>query len=191
MACVAFSQQSEALIQAFSQSYAKETVGQYEEAINSLRPFLHSRSYETNLRFGWLYYLKEDYTQSAKHYSRAIKIMPLAIEAKLGYVLPESAMGNWNKVTNTYKDILQIDPKNSLVNYRIGLIYYNQGDFNKAYHHLELVINLYPFDYDTVILFAWINLKMGKISQGKALFHRALMIYPGSESAREGLNLLH
>ncbi|MFN4299591.1 MAG: tetratricopeptide repeat protein [Thermaurantimonas sp.] len=41
-------------------------------------------------------------------------------------------MGKWDTVLEIYQKILLIDPNNSLVYYRVGLIYYNKGNYNKA-----------------------------------------------------------
>lgn len=183
-------QNGSSLIQAFSTSYDQEAEGNYDEAIAPLKSLYRENSYELNLRLGWLYYLKGDYIQSKNFYAKAMTAMPYAIEAKLGYVLPEAAMGNWNRVVEVYEEILKIDPKNTLVNYRLGAIYYERKEYEKAYKYTELVVNLYPFDYDSVVLLAWINLQTGNTSRAKALFHKALMVYPESDSAKEGLKLI-
>jgi hypothetical protein len=48
-------------------------------------------------------------------------------------------------------------------------------------------VNLYPFDYDGTIMFAWTNLKILKLREAKLLFQKALLIKPGDSSALEGL----
>jgi tetratricopeptide (TPR) repeat protein len=174
----------------FKASYELEAAAKYDQAIAALEQVYDENSYEINLRLGWLNYLGGDYPASQQYYSKAINLLPYAIEAKLGYVLPVSALGNWNEVVKVYESILVIDPQNTLTNYRLGLIYYERGEFEKAFSYVEKVVNLYPFDYDSVVLFAWINLKMSDFRKAKVLFSKSLLIVPGNESAMAGLKLI-
>lgn len=174
----------------FEQSYSLEEEGKYEEAIEVLTSEFVDESYEFNIRFGWLYYNLGDYPNSKKFYKKAMELLPYSQQAKLGYVLPLAGLGEWQEVMSIYKKILETDPKNTLVNYRLGAIYYNLKDFQLAYNHLEEVINLYPNDYDSNLLFAWTNFQMGKLKEAKVLFNKVLLIKPGDESAKEGLSLI-
>ena len=53
-----------------------------------------------------------------------------------------------------------------------------------------LAVNLYPFDYDSVIMLAWTNFQLNKFREAKVLFNKSLLIRPGDESALEGLGLM-
>ncbi len=143
-----------------------------------------------NLRLGWLNYMGGAFTESAAFYQKAIRLMPLSTEARLGLVLPLSALGNWEQVIAQYNEILKYDPANSTVNYRLGAIYYNRAEYRTAFRYLEKVVNHYPFDYDSLLLFAWTNLKMGKLQEAKVLFNNTLLYKPDDESAKEGLGLI-
>jgi len=178
------------LAQAFKESYASETINNYETAVKALENVYVPTSYELNLRLGWLHYLKGDYPISLKYYQKARKLLPYSFEAKLGYVLPLVAMGNWDEVITVYEKIIEADPQNTLVNYRLGAIYYERKEYKKAHQYTEKVVNLYPFDADSVILFAWINLKMARSKEAEVLFNKALLILPDNASAIEGLKLL-
>jgi tetratricopeptide (TPR) repeat protein len=180
----------EALESAFKSSYIAEKEENYQLAAHSLEAVYAPESYELNLRLGWLHYLQGELIKSADFYKKAITLLPYSIEAKLGYVLPISTMGNWNEVVMTYESILAQDPQNTLVNYRMGSIWYKRKDYQKAYQYLERVVNLYPFDYDSVILLAWTNYQSGKLREAKVLFEKAMLINPGDQSAREGLSLI-
>jgi tetratricopeptide (TPR) repeat protein len=116
--------------------------------------------------------------------------MPYAIEAKLGYVLPVSAMGNWDEVVKTYEKILEIDPQNSLVNYRMGAIFYERKLYEKAFNYCEKTVNQYPFDFDSVILLAWIHYQMGNLREAEVLFKKSMLIKPNNSSAEQGLSLI-
>ena len=184
------SAQDNSLNNAFAQSYAYEKSSEYSKAVDVLKKVYNANSYELNLRLGWLSYSAGNFTESTAYYSKAITLMPGSVEAKLGIVMPLAAAGKWDDVIKQYNDILTVDPKNSTANYRLGGIYYTRGEYSTAYKYLEKGVNMYPFDYDFVVLFAWTNLKLGKNKEAKLYFERALLNRPDDSSAKEGLGLI-
>jgi len=128
----AFSQNENKLQKAFDVSYQLEKDGEYSEAIKQLKDVYDEDSYEINLRLGWLHYLSGLFSESTPYYQKCIQLRPLSIEARLGIVNPSAAMGNWTQVENTYNDILAMDPENTTVNYRLGVIYYGKGEYKIA-----------------------------------------------------------
>lgn len=187
---VLFAQDYPALQQAFETSYTLENNGEYNHAIEALRAVYDEDSYAVNLRLGWLTYFSGSFTESTAYYQRAIALMPMSVEARLGYALPASALGNWDLVIKKYEEILQIDPNHSVTNYRLASIYHSRQDYQRAYQYLEKVANHYPFDYDIAILYAWTNFHLGKLREAKVLFNKTLLIRPGDSSALEGLKLI-
>lgn len=183
-------QSSGDLRSAFKDSYSYEKKGQFNKAVDKLLGQYDPKSYEMNIRLGWLYYNNKQYTESMQYYQTAINLMPYSIEAKLGYVLPLAASEDWAKVVEQYNAILSIDPQNTTANYRLGLINYYKPDYSLAYKYFEKVVNLYPFDYDSMLMFAWTNLKMEKYREAELLFNKVLLIKPDDESALEGLSLV-
>ena len=183
-------QNYDALISAFQQSYLNEASGDYHKAIENLRSVHKEDSYEINLRLGYLCYLSGRFTESVAYYSKAVELMPLSVEARLGIVLPASAMGNWSQVIRHYEKILEITPNYSIVLHRLGLIYYGKNDFSSAERYFEKVVNLFPFDYDALTMLAWTKLRLNKTREAKVLFYKALMHTPTGSSAVEGLDLL-
>jgi tetratricopeptide (TPR) repeat protein len=175
---------------AFSKGYELEYAGKYEEAITQLKSVYNEKEYSHNIRLGYLFYEAKNYTESEKYYAKATALMPFAVEAKLGYVLPLAALGNWNKVKSVYEEILKIDPQNSIANYRLGTMYYYAKDYAKASTYLEKVVNLYPFSYDGLLMMAWTDLKLAKYNDAKILFNRVLLLSPSDASAAEGLKLI-
>ncbi|MGC8866204.1 MAG: tetratricopeptide repeat protein [Bacteroidales bacterium] len=182
--------QQNRLQEAFSQSYKQEETKDYKKAIATLTQVYEEKNYYINLRLGWLCYLAGDQTRAVGYYQKAIQLMPLSIEARLGIAYPLSVLGNWNQIISYYMEILKIDPNHSLTNYRLGSIYYNRGEYDKARRYIEKVVNFYPFDYDSLLLLAWIQLKQGHYSEAKALFQTVLLNRPGDESALSGLGLI-
>ncbi len=65
-------------------------------------------------------------------------------------------MGNWDQIIEQYNTILKVDPKNTIVNYRLGVIYYERKQYDKAEKYLKKVIDLYPFDHDTLLMLGWV-----------------------------------
>jgi tetratricopeptide (TPR) repeat protein len=187
---LSIAQDQEKLSAAFSASYAKEKEGKYDDAIKVLKAFYDANSYEVNLRLGWLTYLQGQFNESLGYYNKAVDIMPYAIEPRLGVVLPLSAQGNWDMVITQYNKILVIDPNNTLILYRMGLISYDKKDYKQAYQYFEKVVNLYPWDYQSLLMLAWSNLKLGKTREAKILFYKVLLYYPGDVSSKEGLSLI-
>ena len=176
--------------EAFRKSYDLETDGGYAEAIKALKGVYNEQDYIINLRLGWLNYENGNFTESVAYYKKAIQLKPYSVEPKFGLAYPASAMGNWNIVTDQYNEILKIDPENTVANYKLGMIKYSNQQYDEAYKHFEKVVNLYPFDYDSLIMFAWTNLKLGKIREAEVLFKQCLLYNPGDESATQGLEAI-
>lgn len=178
------------LQKAFKESYAYEKNQQYSNAISVLKNVYADNVYEINLRLGWLYYLNKQYDESVYYYQKAIDLMPYCIEAKFGIAYPYSAQEKWDKVAEQHTAILSIDPQNTIANYRLGLYYYYKADYTNAHKLFEKVVNLYPFDYSSVLMLAWTNFQLGKSKEAELLLNRVLLMSPDDKSALEGLDLL-
>lgn len=172
--------------QAFSKSYAFEYNTDYAKAIAALTE-LNADDYQINLRLGWLHYLNKDYIKSELHYKKAIGHEPSSLEARFGLVLPLSALGNWNSVLAVYLEVLKLDPNNTIANYRTASIYFNRKDYTNARMHLQRVIKLYPFDYDSNLLYGKILVAENKNAEAKKYFIKALEYNPQSEEASQAL----
>jgi tetratricopeptide (TPR) repeat protein len=175
---------------AFRTSYALENSGDYKSAVNTLKSVYDDSSYELNLRLGWLSFKSGEFKESEAYYRKAVTLRPYGIEARLGLVFPLSSMGNWTQVNAVYEEILAIDPNNTLANYRYGLIAYGKQEYAKADKLFSKVVNLYPFDYDSLIMLAWTRFKLGNSLEAKALFQKVLLYSPDDASALEGLSLI-
>lgn len=180
----------EKLQAAFKSSYANEKNGEYSKAIKDLKDVYNENSYEINLRLGWLNYAAGNFTESMTYYQKAIQLQPMSEEAKMGYVLPASSVGNWDSVLKQYLDILKINSYNTTVLYKVGLIYYGKAQYSQALPYFEKVVNLYPFSYDGLLMYAWTNLKLTKYNEAKLLFNKVLLLSPTDASAKEGLSLI-
>lgn len=186
----AYAQDYKAMQDAFSNSYTLENAGKYTAAIEVLEKHFEASSYEMNLRLGWLHYLTGQHVEALSYYQKSMQLMPLSVEARLGYVYPASALGNWDQVIAKYLEILKIDPAHYLATYRLGGIYYERKEYASAFRYYEKLVNWYPFDYDALHMFAWTNYQMGKLREAKVLFYKALLNRPNDASCMEGLGLI-
>jgi tetratricopeptide (TPR) repeat protein len=183
--------QDQKLVQdAFVKSYGLETAKKQNEAIDVLKSLNNSENYPTQLRLAWLYYSSKRYDESVATYKKAAELMPASIEALLGIVNPLAVQKKWNEVEQVYLSILKIDPKNSQTNFRLGQIYYNRKEYAKADKYFSTSLNLYPFDYDSMLMSGWNCYFLGKYSEAKELFNRVLLYSPSDASAKEGLGLI-
>lgn len=185
---ISYAQQD--VIKAFEESYKLEKEGKHKEALDALKKVYRENSYEINLRCGWLAYLSGQFTESIAYYNNAINKLPMSVEARLGLVLPLSAMGNWNQIIDQYNKILDVDPQHTLVNYRMGVIFYERKQYDKAEKYLKKVVNLYPFDHDSLLMLAWVKLRQGDYNQARLLFNKVLLSNPADASAKEGLSIV-
>ncbi len=182
-----YSQNINDIINAFGESYSYEKEGNYSEALKSLKKVYLDNSYEINLRLGWLDYMAGSYTESVTYYNKALSLMPYSEEARFGLILPKLALGKTSEVITLYKQIIENSPNNTQANYRLGLIYYEQKEYMTAFNYFQKVVQLYPFDYDSLLMLAWTQLKLGRNRDAKVLFQKVLMYSPSDASALEGL----
>ena len=188
--CAASTLAQDKVTAAFAKSMEWENAADYTKAISSLKEVYDEQSYEMNLRLGWLHYEAAQHVESLSYYEKAIRLKPYSIEAKLGYVYPASALGNWTTVVEQYKKVLEIDPQNSTANYRMGYIEYYNKRYSNAYKYFEKLVNLYPFWYYGLLMLALTNFQFGKTREAKVLFTKVLMYSPNDVSAMEGLSYI-
>ena len=182
--------QDKTLMNAFSQSYDYEAIKKYDAAISSLNTVYNATSYEINLRLGWLNYAAGKNKESVSFYQKAISLMPAASEPLWAIINPLTKLENWNEVEKTYLSILKLDSKNSTANYNLGLIYYYRKDYLNEKKYFDISLNLYPFDYNNMLMSAWTNYFLGNKNEAKTLFNKVLLYSPNDKSALEGLGLI-
>lgn len=187
---VNYAQEFTKKMDAFQKSYTEEAKKEYPAAINSLKSVYDEKSYEINLRLGWLNYLAGNHNESKTYYTRAVWLMPYAVEAKMGLVYPLAALGNMSEVIAQYEKILEITPNYSIALFRLGLIYYEKGDYDKALNYFDKVVNMWPFDYDALVMLGWTYFRLNNVREARVLFQKALLHTPDGKSALEGLSLL-
>lgn len=184
------SQEYDVIVEAFKSSYEHENSGDFTEAAKDILDVYAHDSYEMNLRLGWLNYEVGKFSESEKYYQVAVNLMPYSIEARLGLIFPKSVMGKWNEVIQIYKNILDNFPDDPYINYKLGLVYYERQQFDLALDCFRKVVELWPFDYDGLLMYAHTHAKLGKIREARVLYYKVLMASPEDTDALNGLNTI-
>lgn len=182
--------QDKAVMNAFSQSYDFEAIQKYDAAIASLNTVYNASSYEMNLRLGWLNYSAGKHKESVAFYQKAIALMPASEEALWAVINPLTKLENWNEIEKNYLAILKLDAKNSTANYNLGLIYYYRKDYVNAKKYFDISLNLYPFNYNNMLMSAWASYFLGNKNDAITLFNKTLLYSPNDKSALEGLSMI-
>lgn len=190
LAVTSMAQYSDAVLKAFENSYIQEKSGDFRKAASQIREIYREDSYEINLRLGWLYYNAGLFDESKLYYRRSLAVLPYSEEARFGMILPLSARGEWDEVIKIYNQVLSNNPGNTRALYQLGMLYYNRKDWPQAARNFQKVVDLYPFDYDGLLMMAWTNLQLGKSREARILFNKVLLWSPGDASALEGLKIL-
>jgi len=185
-----FAQENKTTQSAFSKSFSLEAKKMYDEAVASLKDVYDEKSYPINARLGWLLYLDKNYSSSIVYYQKAINLMPAATEPLWAILNPQIAMEKWTDVEKTYLAILKLDPKNSTAHFKLGMIYYYRKNYTAAKKYFDVSLNLFPLDYDSMLMSAWNNYFLGNTADAKILFNKVLLLYPEDASSKEGLGLI-
>lgn len=182
--------QDKSIWESFSKSYEYEYTAKYDAAIAELNKVYSATSYEINMRLGWLNLSAGKTKDAVSYYQKAINIMPAATEPLWAIITPLVTLENWTEVEKKYLAILKLDPKNSTANYKLGYIYYYRKDYINAKKHFDVSLNLYPFDYNNLLMSAWTNYFLGSKNEAKILFNKVMLYSPNDKSAAEGLSLI-
>ena len=130
---------------ATAKSIALEKEQKYDEAIVALTA-IRKPSYLVNLRLGWLYYLKADYTNSKQFYQMAMRMAPKAVEPRLGITLPLLAEQRYAEVEGIARAILSLDANNYTGSLRLATSLRLQAKYRPAREVNAVMLELYPTD---------------------------------------------
>jgi tetratricopeptide (TPR) repeat protein len=185
-----YAQDYKTLQDAFANSIVLESSSNFKGAIEAIKKINTSTNYETNIRLGWLSYVAGNHVESKSYYEKATLIMPASCEPLWGLTYPLAELKKWAELAEVYQKILRLDPKNMTANYRLGLSAYYGKDYSIAKKYFDIVLGLYPMDYNTLLMSAWTNYFLGKKTEAKILFNKTLIVMPSDKSATEGLGLI-
>jgi len=176
----------------FETSFAMENAGNYDRALSDVQSILHldPSHYIANYRAGWLYYLKADYADSIKYYTKAATIAPGAMEPQLGLMLPLMAAQKWTDAEALGKKLVERSPDNYLAGSRLAYIYYIQGKYKPAEQQYQAVLKNYPSEIDMMLGLGWTYLKEGRSAEAREMFQKVLSIRRQNANALAGMKAL-
>jgi len=173
----------------YKRSFDYEGVQDYQNAIRALSPVYEAypNGYTVNLRMGWLFYLNGNHANAAAHYEVATRAAPMALEPKLGRLLPLLAQGRWSDAETLAYQVVSVDHYNYYGNLRLAIALRMQGKADAAYQIALKMVGAYPTDVLHLVELAQIQDARGDKSEARRLFGEILVLDPENETARRYL----
>ncbi len=106
-------------------------------------------------------------------------------ESEIRYLMADvyRKLNEWAKEIAEYKIIQTLEPNNPVVNKKLGLVFFDQKDFEKAYHSLKKNIVIDPHDMDIIRPLAISAFETNHLDEAKQFFERQLQIDPNTLEA--------
>ena len=173
----------------YKRSFDYEGVQDYQNAIRALAPVYEAypNGYTVNLRMGWLFYLNGNHANAAAHYEVATRAAPMALEPKLGRLLPLLAQGRWGDAETLAYQVVSVDHYNYYGNLRLAIALRMQGKVDAAYQIALKMVGAYPTDILHLVELAQIQDARGDKAEARRLFGEILILDPENETARRYL----
>ena len=173
----------------YKRSFDYEGVQDHQNAIRALAPVYEAypNGYTVNLRMGWLFYLNGNHANAAAHYEVATRAAPMALEPKLGRLLPLLAQGRWGDAETLAYQIVSVDHYNYYGNLRLAIALRMQGKADAAYQIALKMVGAYPTDLLHLVELAQIQDARGDKAEARRLFGEILILDPENETARRYL----
>ena len=132
--------------QSYLKSYDYERMGKYEEAIKVLTPLYkkYPKTYTLNLRFGWLFFLKGNFTDAITYYKKASLLKPYAIDPRLGLANVYLKTQDYAQALPIALEILKIDYYNFYGNLYYVQALSSQKKYKLAKEVIFKMLSLYP-----------------------------------------------
>ncbi|MGD8320298.1 MAG: hypothetical protein PVJ02_07585 [Gemmatimonadota bacterium] len=174
---------------AYRSSFEHERAQDYQNSIRALAPVYEAypAGYTVNLRMGWLFYLNGNYANSVAHYEVATTSAPLALEPKLGHLLPLLAQGRWTEAEALAYQVVSVDHYNYYGNLRLAVALRMQGKAEAAYQIALKMVGAYPTDLPYLVELANIQDARGDTDEARRLFGEILILDPENQVARRYL----
>ena len=174
---------------ALPRSVEYEQAKDYTKAIAALQEQLtaHPNDYTLNLRSGWLSYLNGQHAAAARYYQTAIAAAPKSIEAKLGYLLPLLADGQYERAEKTAAQIVKEDPGNYYGNLRLAFALRMQGQFPAADKIVQRMLVAYPTDLSFLLEGGLLDASQDRNTAAQEKFAIVLSLDPNNAVAQQQL----
>ena len=173
----------------YQRSFEHERAENYQDAIRALAPVYEAypNGYTVNLRMGWLFYLNGNFNNAVAHYEVATSAAPVALEPKLGKMLPLLAQGRWSEAEAVAYQVVSVDHYNYYGNLRLAVALRMQGKLEASYQITLKMATAYPTDVMFLVELAQVNDARGDTEEAARLFEEVLILDPENEVARRYL----
>ncbi len=170
----------------YLRSYDYERSQDYENAIRALGPVYeeYPNGYTVNLRMGWLFYLNGNFANAIAHYEVAESTAPLALEPKLGHLLPLMAQERWDEVERLAYQVVSIDHYSYYGNLRLGIALRMRGKLDAALQVILKMSTAYPTDTLYLQELARLAVARGDPEEAAARYTDVLILEPENQEAR-------
>ena len=175
---------------AWEASLQAETGGNYVDALKVLADAYkaHPKSYQLNVRMGWLSYASGDQKNAETYYDQAIKISPSAIEAKLGHLSPLLAQKKYAEAEAQAAQIVRADSLNYWGNFWHSYALRWQGKAKNAEPIIDRLAAAYPADATVLLELGLVRaLQPQRKAASRDVFQQVLTLDPGNAVATEQL----
>ena len=175
--------------QAYKRSLDYERVQDYQNAIRALAPVYEAapNGYTVNLRMGWLFYLNGNHANAEAHYEVATKAAPMALEPKLGRLLPLLAQARWSEAETLAYQVVSADHFNYYGNLRLAFALRMEGKLDAAHQIALKMVGAYPSDVFHLAELAQIQDARGEKAEARRLYAEVLLLDPENQAARRYL----
>jgi len=174
----------------YRRSYAAESKGDYDEALDLMKRVHVPRSggYVLHLRTGWLLYLNGKHAQAVVEYRKASRLKPAAIEPLLGVMLPLMAERKWKEAMRVGLAVLEKAPADFTAQSRIAYIRYQQGRYPEAEKWYRKALEGYPSNVEMRTGLGWSLLRQNRFKEAEHEFRSVLNVAPDHASSQEGIS---
>lgn len=130
-------------------SYNAETAGNYSRALEIMQILAATDASDEfyQLRIGWLHYLSGQYAEALKSYQLSNK-NGSSLDAQIGILNCQLALGKWNDSLNIANEILKSYPQNTLILSKAAYASYMKQEYKQAADYFAKIIRISPWDME-------------------------------------------
>lgn len=138
--------------------------------------------YATSLRAGWQEYLKGNHTNSLTHYHVAQAEKPLALEPKVGLILPLLATSQLSAAESLAREILRDNKSHYLAHLRLATALRLQNKLRAADSVLVRALELYPSDSGLLLERGLVKRAQGQFAAARYYLGQAQLLDPDNDA---------
>jgi len=183
----------QSMTESYEKSYRYEQVADYGNAINAIL-MIHKASpkdYTANLRLAYLYFLNQNYANSAAHYQVAREVAPLAVSPLLGLMRLMNTQLNYAEAETLGYKIIQNDLYNYYGNLYLSYALRMNRKWDAASHINEKMLTLYPSDPQFLLENGLVSFTLGDTESTIQTLSYLLILEPENIVAKATLNELN